>query len=208
MVSDAIWFFFFLLQKITLAISWGKGGSWELTRRLFRQPRKARNDGDNIEAPTTNAIRNLPKKKERNLPVGLFGVGIFPRALSQSHTQPPTHLCKAEIGISLDVFFPPSLTSHTTTNPISPRSFNLSLPHSLVTATTSVQAIRILPGLVTTVTSSSKTSEWSLQNVSVHGTSYVKPLTGSSLHTEEISETQTGASSFHCCPEDFLLLKY
>ena len=79
-------FFFFLLQKITLAISWGKGGSWELTRRLFRQPRKARNDGDNIEAPTTNAFRNLPKKKERNLPVGLFGVGIFPRALSQSHT--------------------------------------------------------------------------------------------------------------------------
>ena len=48
--------------------------------------------------------------------------------------------------IIFDVFFPPSLTSHTTTSPISPKSFNLSLLHSLLTvtaATTSVQAIMI-----------------------------------------------------------------
>ena len=43
-----------------------------------------------------------------------------------------------------------------------------------------------------------------------HGMSYVKPLTGSSLHTEEISETQPDASSSHCCPEDSVtqVLKY
>ena len=123
-------------------------------------------------------------------PHPLWSLLIFLYSLSQSHTQLPTHLRKAETGISslmssslpLSLHILPQVPS--VLNPLI-SLYSIPFSQSLLPQLQSRPSWS-LTWVVTTVTSSSDFRMIFTECHCVHGTSYVKPLTGSSLHTEEI----------------------